>query len=63
MDMMAMALLFEMASRNRRWDEQFEPRSKVRTETFAEHMFAALFRRPRPAERRGDCEGTQCMAP
>ncbi len=63
MDMMAMALLFDMASRNRRWDEQFEPRSKGRTETFAERMLAALFRKSRPAERRDDCEGIPCMAP
>ena len=63
MDMMAMALLFDMASRNRRRDEQFEPRSKDRTGSFAEHLFAALFRKSRPAERCGECAGFPRTAP
>ncbi|AFL48959.1 hypothetical protein ABIE78_005277 [Sinorhizobium fredii] len=63
MDMMAMAVLFDMASRNRRREDQFEPRSKGRRETFGEHMLAALFRKPRPAERRDDCDGVPCIAP
>ena len=62
MDMMAMAVLFDMASRNRRSDEEFERRSRGRTETLAENLFAALFRTSRPAERRDDC-GILCMAP
>lgn len=62
MDMMAMAVLFDMASRNRRWDKQFEPRP-CRVETFADHIFAALFRKSRPDARRDDCQGVPCMAP
>lgn len=50
MDMIAMAVLFEMASRNRRWDEQFEPRRPSRTKDFPRELFAALFRRRQPAE-------------
>ncbi|WP_042776596.1 hypothetical protein [Sinorhizobium fredii] len=63
MDMMAMAVLFDMASRNRRWDEQFESRSRRLPETLAEHTFAALFRKSRTAEMRDDCEGIPRMAP
>ncbi|APG83505.1 hypothetical protein [Sinorhizobium americanum] len=63
MDMMAMAVLFDMASRNRRSDEEFERRSRGRTETLAENLLAALFRTSRPAERRDDCGGIPCMAP
>lgn len=63
MDMMAMALLFDMASRNRRWDEEFERRSRARSETLTEGLLAALFRKSRPAERRDDCDGIPCLAP
>ncbi|WP_164924173.1 hypothetical protein [Sinorhizobium fredii] len=63
MDMMAMAVLFDMASRNRRRDEQFEPRSRDRTETVAEQLLAALFRKSRPVERCDDCDGVPYMAP
>jgi len=53
MDMMAMALLFDMASRNRRWDEQFEPRRPGRTRTFAKRLLAALFSKRRTEETPG----------
>ena len=62
MDMMAMAVLFDMASRNRRSYEPFEPRSG-RDETFADHIFAALFGKSRPVARRDDCDGVPHMAP
>ncbi|THK37992.1 hypothetical protein EHS39_10860 [Ensifer sp. MPMI2T] len=57
MDMMAMAVLFEMASRNRRWDERFEPR-RSRTKDFAKALFATLFRRRQPAETHEDSAET-----
>ncbi|WP_026613175.1 hypothetical protein [Ensifer aridi] len=57
MDMMAMALLFDMASRNRRWDEQFEPRRPGRTRTFAKRLLAALFSKRRTEETPGDRTG------
>jgi hypothetical protein len=63
MDMMAMAVLFDMASKNRRWDEEFERRSTGRSETLAENLVAALFRKSRPVERRDNCDGIPCMAP
>ncbi|AUX75300.1 hypothetical protein [Sinorhizobium sp. NG07B] len=63
MDMMAMALLFDMASKNRRSDEQAERRSRDRTGNLAEHLIGALFRRPRPPARHGDCEGFPRFVP
>lgn len=54
MDMMAMAVLFDMASRNRRWDKPFEPRRPSRTKEFAKELFAVFFRRRRPAETHED---------
>ncbi|MCA1489418.1 hypothetical protein [Sinorhizobium alkalisoli] len=48
MDMMAMAFLFDMASRNRRrLDQRFDIQSPACKETFAENMLSALFRRRR----------------
>jgi hypothetical protein len=58
MDMMAMAFLFDMASRNRRWDEQFEPRRPGRTRIFAKRLLAALFSKRQTDEKAGDCTGT-----
>ncbi|WP_026618292.1 hypothetical protein M728_000325 [Ensifer sp. WSM1721] len=65
MDMMAMALLFDMASRNRRWDEQFEPRRPARTKTFAKRLLAAFFSKRHAGEKAGDHTGTwnaSCVA-
>ncbi|MDE4600402.1 hypothetical protein ACVIVC_005744 [Sinorhizobium meliloti] len=50
MDMMAMALLFDMASRNRPWDERFEPRPPSRRRRFAKRLLSAVFRKRQPAE-------------
>ncbi|WP_020487467.1 hypothetical protein [Sinorhizobium meliloti] len=50
MDMMAMALLFDMASRNRPWDERFEPPPQNRRPRFAKRLFAAVFRKRQLAE-------------
>jgi hypothetical protein len=58
MDMMAMAFLFDMASRNRRWDERFEPRRPGRTRIFAKRLLAALFSKRQTEEKAGDCTGT-----
>ncbi len=59
MDMMAMAFLFDMASRNRRLDERFDIRAPACEETFAEHMFSALFRKRRRTEFPEDCDGAR----
>ncbi|ASQ04980.1 hypothetical protein GOB91_19045 [Sinorhizobium meliloti] len=58
MDMMAMALLFDMASRNRPWDERFEPRTPSRRRHFAKRLLSAMFRRRQPAETRDGCAGS-----
>jgi len=55
MDMMAMAFLFDMASRNRRPGDAFNVRSPARERTFAERMFSALFRRRKQLEIDRDC--------
>lgn len=58
MDMMAMALLFDMASRNRHWDERFEPRPPSRRRRFAKRLLSAVFRRRQPAETSEGCAGS-----
>ncbi len=55
MDMMAMAILFDMASRNRRSGDRYDVRSPAREETFAERLFPALFSRRKRTETGGDC--------
>lgn len=62
MDMMAMALLFDMASRNRRWDERFESRPPSRRQRFAKSLLAAMFRNRQPAEKSAVCAGTASCA-
>ncbi|PLT86647.1 hypothetical protein BMJ34_31870 [Sinorhizobium medicae] len=57
MDMMAMALLFDTASRNRRWDEPFEPRPPSRRPGFARRFIAAMLRKRRPAKTHDGCAG------
>lgn len=53
MDMMAMAFLFDMASkqasRNRRWEDAFEPPRPSRTKSVAKWLVAALFLKRRRA--------------
>lgn len=63
MDMMAMAFLFDMASRNRRVDERFDMRAPACRETLAEHMFSALFRKRRRTDIPEDCDGTRGVMP
>ncbi|WP_324762932.1 hypothetical protein SO078_03155 [Sinorhizobium meliloti] len=58
MDMMAMALLFDMASRNRPWDERFEPPPQSRRPRFAKRLLAAVFRKRQPAETSDGCGGS-----
>ncbi|GCA48625.1 MULTISPECIES: hypothetical protein [Sinorhizobium] len=58
MDMMAMALLFDMASRNRPWDERFEPPPQSRRRPFAKRLLAAVFRKRQPAETSDGCGGS-----
>ena len=57
MDMMAMAFLFDMASkqasRNRRADDLFVPPRPSRTKSVAKWLVAALFLKRRPA---GTCD-------
>ncbi|MBP2235595.1 hypothetical protein J2Z31_002087 [Sinorhizobium kostiense] len=55
MDMMAMALLFDMASRNRRPGDAFNVRSPARETTFAERLFPALLRGRKQLEIDRDC--------
>lgn len=57
MDMMAMALLFDMASRNSRWDEPFEPRPPSRRRGFAKRLFAAMLRKRQPSKTHDGCAG------
>ncbi|OHV85901.1 hypothetical protein [Ensifer sp. LCM 4579] len=58
MDMMAMAFLFDMASRNRRrLDQRFDIQSPACKETFAENMLSALFHRRRRRTLPKDCDG------
>lgn len=40
MDMLAMAYLFDLASKNRRWDEHFEPRPPSRATLLARRLLA-----------------------
>lgn len=58
MDMMAMALLFDMASRNRHWDERFEPRPPSRRRRFAKRLLSAVFRKRQPADTSEGCAGS-----
>jgi hypothetical protein len=42
MDMMAMAYLFDLLSKNRRWDKDFEPRPPSRAKRLGRWLMAAV---------------------
>ncbi|NRP71631.1 hypothetical protein ILFOPFJJ_02519 [Ensifer psoraleae] len=54
MDMMAMAYLFDMLSRNRRWEESFEPR-RPRRKALMGRLISAITRKLPPEKCREDC--------
>ncbi|WP_331373337.1 hypothetical protein [Sinorhizobium chiapasense] len=54
MDLMAMAYLFDMLSKNRRWDEAFEPLRPPR-KTLVGRLISAIARKSPPKKRRSDC--------
>ncbi|WEX78074.1 hypothetical protein PYH37_002924 [Sinorhizobium numidicum] len=59
MDMMAMAYMFDLLSKNRPWDEAFEPRPPSRTERLATRLLSTVIRKRRPVETCRDYESTR----
>ncbi|MDK1488559.1 hypothetical protein QN219_00565 [Sinorhizobium sp. 7-81] len=54
MDMMAMAYLFDMLSKNRRWEESFEPR-QPRRRALMGRLISTITRKLPPEKCREDC--------
>ncbi|MBP1885993.1 hypothetical protein [Sinorhizobium mexicanum] len=54
MDLMAMAFLFDMLSKNRRWDDTFRPRRPQRKALMG-RLFSAITQKSPPEKCRTDC--------